>query len=82
MHIPIGDPLNMISSKLIGARISDKNNEYSGQLISIINHPSHDICVVFPNNKELMTPIVPEIIKNINFTNRDILTSKMSGLLK
>ena len=39
VHLLIGDPLNMISPKLIGARISDENNEYVGQLISMISHP-------------------------------------------
>tara|TARA_Y100000816_G_scaffold201131_1_gene147808 strand:- start:484 stop:843 length:360 start_codon:yes stop_codon:yes gene_type:complete len=34
VHLSIGDPLNMISPKLIDARISDENNEYIGQLIT------------------------------------------------
>ena len=78
---PIEDPLNMISPKLIGARISDENNEYIGQLISMISHPGHDIYVVLANNKELLIPVVPEIIKNINHTNKEIIISNMSGLL-
>ena len=81
VHLSIGDPLHMISPKLIGARISDENNEYVGQLISMISHPGHDIYVVLANNKELLIPVVPEIIKNINYTNKEIVISKMSGLL-
>ena len=81
VHLSIGDPLNMISPKLIGARISDENNEYIGQLISMISHPGHDIYVVLANNKELLIPVVPEIVKNINHTNKEIIISKMSGLL-
>ena len=81
VHLSIGDPLNMISPKLIGARISDENNEYFGQLISMISHPGHDIYVVLANNKELLIPVVPEIIKNINYTNKEIVISIMSGLL-
>ena len=76
-----GNPLNMISPKLIGAKISDENNEYVGQLISMISHPGHDIYVVLTNNKELLIPVVPEIINNINYTNKEIVISKMSGLL-
>ena len=81
VHLSIGDSLNMISPKLIGARTSDENNEYIGRLISMISHPGHDIYVVFANNKELLIPVVPEIIKNINHTNKEIEISKMSGLL-
>ena len=81
VHLSIGDPLNMISPKLIGARISDENSEYVGQLISMISHPGHDIYVVLANNKEFLIPVVPEIIKNINYTNKEIVISKMSGLL-
>ena len=81
VHLSFGDPLNMISPKLIGARISNENNEYVGQLISMISHPGHDIYVVLANNKELLIPVVPEIIKNINYTNKKIVISKMSGLL-
>ena len=71
----------MISPKLIGARISDENNEYIGQLISMISHPGHDIYVVLANNRELLIPVVPEIIKNVNHTNKEIVISKMLGLL-
>ena len=81
VHLSIGDPLNMISPKLIDARISDENNEYIGQLISMISHPGNDIYVVLANNKELLIPLVPEIIKNIDHTNKQILISKMSDLL-
>tara|TARA_Y100001935_G_C17133416_1_gene421780 strand:- start:232 stop:735 length:504 start_codon:yes stop_codon:yes gene_type:complete len=81
VHLSIGDPLNMISPKLIGARISDENNGYIGQLISMISHPGHDIYVVLANNKELLIPVVPEIVKNIDHTNKEIVISKMSGLL-
>ena len=81
VHISIGDPLNMISPKLIGARIRNENNEYVGQLISMISHPGHDIYVVLANNKELLIPVVPEIIKNINYINKEMIISKMSGLL-
>jgi len=81
VHLSIGDPLNMISPKLIGARISDENNEYIGQLISMISHPGHDIYVVLANNRELLIPVVPEIIKNVNHTNKEIVISKMLGLL-
>ena len=80
VHLPIEDPLNMISPKLIGARISDENNEYIGQLISMISHPGHDIYVVLANNKELLIPVVPEIVKNINHTKKKIVIFKMSGL--
>ena len=81
VHISIRDPLNMISPKLIGARISDENNEYIGQLISMISHPGHDIYVVLVDNKEVLIPVVPEIVKNINHANKEIVITKMSGLL-
>ena len=70
----------MISPKLIGARINDEDNEYIGILTSMVSHPGHDIYVVFANNKELLIPVVPEIVKNINHTNKEIVISKMSGL--
>ena len=47
----------------------------------MISHPGHDIYVVLANNKELLIPVVPEIIKNINHTNKEIVISKMLGLL-
>tara|TARA_Y100000816_G_scaffold201131_1_gene147807 strand:- start:341 stop:487 length:147 start_codon:yes stop_codon:yes gene_type:complete len=47
----------------------------------MISHPGHDIYVVLANNKELLIPLVPEIIKNIDHTNKQILISKMSDLL-
>tara|TARA_B100001248_G_C27297628_1_gene415553 strand:+ start:81 stop:584 length:504 start_codon:yes stop_codon:yes gene_type:complete len=81
VHLSIEDPLNMVSPKLIGARISLENNEYIGQLISMIGHPGHDVYVVLANNKELLIPVVPEIVKNINHANKEIMISKISGLL-
>ena len=81
VHTSIGDPLHMISPKLIGARISDENNEYAKHLISMIGHPGHYIFVVLANNKELLIPAVSEIIKHINYIYKEIIISKMSGLL-
>ena len=77
----IANLLNIISSELIGARISDENNEYIGQLISMVSPPYHDIYVVLANNRELLITVLPEIVKNINHTNKEIIISKMSGLL-
>ena len=71
----------MISPELIGARISDESNEYIGQLISMASYLYHVIYVVLSNNKELSIPVLPEIVKNINHTNKEIIISKMSGLL-
>ena len=81
VHLLIGDPLNMISPKLIGARIRNENNEYVGQLISMISHFGHDVYVVLANNKELLIPVVPELVKNINHINKEIVIFNMSGLL-
>ena len=81
VHLSLGDPLNMISPKLIGARINDEDNGYIGRLISMVSHPGHDIYVVLADNKELLIPVVPEIVKNINHANKEIVISKMSGLL-
>ena len=46
------------------------------------SHPGHDIYVVLANNKELLIPVVHEIVKNINHTNKEIIISKISGSLK
>lgn len=81
VHLLARDPLNMISPKLIGSRICDENNEYVGQLISMISHPGHDIYVVSANNEELLIPVVPEIVKNVNHANKEIVISKTSGIL-
>ena len=32
LHLSVVNPLNMISPKLIDARISDENNEYIGEI--------------------------------------------------
>ena len=45
------------------------------------SHPGYEIYVVLAKNKEILIPVVPEIIKNINYTNKEIVISKMSGLL-
>ena len=81
VHLSIDDPSNMISSKLIGARVFGENNEYIGKLISMISHPDHEVYVVLANNKELLIPVVPEIVKNINHINKEIVIFNMSGLL-
>ena len=75
------DPINMISSDLIGASVITDNGEPIGELVDMMSLPAHDVYVISKGEKEILIPVVPEIIREVDFKMGLITISPMDGLV-
>ena len=75
------DPINMISPDLIGASVITDNGEPIGKLVDMMSLPAHDVYVISRGKKEILIPVVPEIIREVDFKMGLITISPMDGLV-
>ena len=75
------DDINLIASYLIGFRVVTDNGINVGILKDVMWLPANDVYVVFNGKKELLIPIIPEIVLSLDCENKKILISTIDGLL-
>ena len=75
------DPINMISPDLIGASVVTDNGEPIGELVDMMSLPAHDVYVISRGKKEILIPVVPEIIREVDFKMGLVTITPMDGLV-
>lgn len=75
------DRIMLISKDLIGFEVVTINEDYVGLLTDVIWLPASDVYVIQDENKEILIPVIPEVINGVDFENRVIIITPMDGLL-
>ncbi len=75
------DEINLIGSNLIGFKVVTDVGIDVGVLKDVMWLPANDVYVVYNGNKELLIPIVPEIVLSLNHKNKEIIISSIDGLI-
>jgi len=75
------DEINLIGSELIGFDVVTDVGINVGILKDVMWLPANDVYVVFNGNKELLIPIVPEIVLSLDHKNKEIIISSIDGLI-
>ena len=75
------DEINLIASDLIGFDVVTEKAEFVGELKDVMWLPANDVYVVFNGKKELLIPIVAEIVLSIDYDKKDILIASIDGLI-
>ena len=73
--------INWISKNILGYKVMDESGNLVGHIIDVIWLPSHDAYIIEKDLKECIIPIVPEIIKKVDYTKRNIIIKVIDGLL-
>jgi len=76
------DEINLIGSDLIGFKVVTDMGIKVGVLKDVLWLPANDVYVVFNGSKELLIPIVPEIVLSIGHENKEIIISSIDGLIE
>lgn len=76
-----GDPINMISPDLLGATVMSISGDYVGELVDMLTLPANDIYVIENGEKEVLIPVIPEIVKGIDLKNGIVTLAPIDGLL-
>ena len=75
------DPINMISPDLLGAAVVTDNGEVIGELVDMISLPANDVYVIKQGKKEVLIPVIPEIIRSVDLQMGLVTITPMDGLL-
>ena len=75
------DEINLIASDLIGFDVVTDTGESVGELKDVMWLPANDVYVVFNGEKELLIPIVNEVVLSVEYDKKEILIANMDGLM-
>ena len=75
------DPINLISADLLGATVVADNGEIIGELVDMISLPANDVYVIKRGKKEVLIPVVPEIVRAVDIEMGLVTITPMDGLL-
>ena len=75
------DEINLISSDLIGFDVVTDTGDTVGELKDVMWLPANDVYVVFNGEKELLIPIVSEVVLSVDYDKKEILIANIDGLI-
>ena len=75
------DEINLIASDLIGFDVVTDTVQFVGELKDVMWLPANDVYVVFSGGKELLIPIIPEVVLSIDYDKKEILIANIDGLI-
>ena len=75
------DEINLISRELLGFTVITITHEIIGTLSDVMWLPSNDVYLIKNNFKEYLIPIIPEIIKKVDYSKMQIVIEPIDGLI-
>ena len=72
--------INWISKDILDYKVIDESGNSIGHIINVMWLPSHDAYIIEKDSKEYIIPIVPEIIRKVDYDNRNIIIRVIDGL--
>ena len=75
------DEINLIASDLIGFDVVTDTDDSVGELKDVMWLPANDVYVVFNGEKELLIPIVSEVVLSVDYDKKEILIANIDGLI-
>tara|TARA_B100002051_G_scaffold6766_1_gene5685 strand:- start:362 stop:865 length:504 start_codon:yes stop_codon:yes gene_type:complete len=79
--IKADDQINLIASDLIGFDVVTDKAEFVGGLKDVMWLPANDVYVVFNGKKEILIPIVSEVVLSVDYDKKQILIASIDGLI-
>ena len=75
------DEINLIAIDLIGFDVVTDTGDSVGELKDVMWLPANDVYVVFNGEKELLIPIVNEVVLSVDYDKKEILIANIDGLI-
>ena len=72
--------INWISKNILDYKVIDESGNSVGHIIDVMWLPSHDAYIIEKDSKEYIIPIVPEIIRKVDYDKRNIIIKVINGL--
>ena len=74
-------PSCLINKDIIGSEVYTINEDYVGILTDVIWLPASDAYVIQDGSREILIPVIPEVINEFDSVNKIIIITPMDGLL-
>ncbi len=81
VNVPEDDFINLSSDNLIDFDVITNTGEHVGVLVDILMLPANDVYVIESGNREILIPVIPEIINGVDEEDGCIVITPMDGLL-
>ncbi len=81
VNVPEDDFINLSSDSLIDYDVITSTGEHIGVLVDILMLPANDVYVIESGNREILIPVIPEIVDGIDDEEGSIVITPMDGLL-
>ena len=75
------DEINLIGKDLLGYDVFAESGDYVGTLKDVMWLPGNDAYVIKNGEKEILIPVIPEVVKGVDHETGVIAISPMDGLL-
>tara|TARA_B000000557_G_C20646289_1_gene388520 strand:- start:216 stop:734 length:519 start_codon:yes stop_codon:yes gene_type:complete len=75
------DRINFIGKGLIGFDVILETGDFIGLLKDVMWLPSNDAYIIKNGDKEYLIPVIPEVVKSVDYGNGVIIITPMDGLL-
>ena len=72
--------INWISKDILDYKVKDESGNFIGRIINVMWLPNHDAYIIEKESKEYIIPIIPEIIKKVDYEDNSIIIEVMDGL--
>ena len=73
--------INWISRDILDYKVLDELGNLIGRISDVMWLPNNDAYIIKKGKKEYIIPIIPEIIKKVDYKDRIIIIKAMDGLL-
>ena len=77
----IDDEISLIASDLVGFNVVTETGLSVGELMDVMWLPANDVYVVFNGEKELLIPIIPEVVLSVDYDKKEIQIVNVDGLI-
>lgn len=75
------DKILLICKELLGFKVALSNGSFVGILEDVVWLPANDAYLINNGRREILIPVIPEIINKVDTKNKTILINSMDGLL-
>ena len=75
------DLINLVDSALLDFKVITDGGDIVGVLKDVMWLPNCDVYVVDNGEREVLIPVVTEVVRKVNYENEYIIITPMDGLL-
>ena len=82
IHSDKNDDINLVGNNIIGFYVETESGRKAGILKDIMWLPANDVYIVLNEGKELLIPVIDEVIIRLDIESKKIIIADIDGLLE